>query len=220
MNIDKKYLNIIEYIKTTLAENKVKATKLNNEFPFRIRSEHILRVFIWVNRLIDNQKYYNLNKNALLVASLFHDVGYNLSPESNEHAVNSEKIFKNFCKKSKNIPDEDFIGYLIKNHSNKDLMKKKETPLELILLMEADMLDEVGTISIIWDCMAEGTEEKQSYLKTLTRIIKNSKILLNKNPMKTVEAKKYWKEKQKIIYKFIDDLAFELGIEELDKLIE
>jgi uncharacterized protein len=48
-----------------------------------------------------------------------------------------------------------FVVFLVKNHSNKQLMTAKGTPLELILLMEADLLDETGALSIVWDCMME-----------------------------------------------------------------
>jgi uncharacterized protein len=39
--------------------------------------------------------------------------------------------------------------YLVRSHSNKELMTLSDTPLELILLMEADLLDETGALSVV-----------------------------------------------------------------------
>lgn len=32
--------------------------------------------------------------------------------------------------------------------------------------MEADLLDETGALSIVWDCMIERSKEKQTFEKT------------------------------------------------------
>jgi uncharacterized protein len=215
LNIDKKYVEIFNHIKNVLNENNKNATKLNEKFPFRIRSEHIWRVFIWANRLTESDKYKNINKDALFVGSLFHDVGYAISPKSIDHAQNSEVIFREYCIRN-NItkkPDEDFIAYLIRNHSNKELMENRNTPIELIILMEADILDETGTMSIVWDCMAEGNKEEQNYKKTFDHINENSYKILEGNPMITEEGKRYWKNKQELIRNFVKEYAFDLGIE-------
>ena len=52
----------------------------------------------------------------------------------------------------------------------------------------------------------------------MKRIIQNSRMILDKNPMKTKEGKNYWISKQEIIQKFIDDLGYELGIEEYERI--
>jgi uncharacterized protein len=213
MEIDKKYKDIFEYVKLVLSDEDNNATK-TQKFPFRIRSEHIWRVFIWANRIIKNEKYKNLNKDALLTAALFHDAGYAVSPHSANHAENSEKIFREYCIKNNTIrTDEDFIAYLIKNHSNKGLMGNKDTPIELTLLMEADIMDETGAMSIVWDCMAKGMENEQSYKRTYEHINKNTYKTIGTDPMKTVEAKKYWRNKQELIKKFIEQYKYDLGIE-------
>jgi uncharacterized protein len=210
MKIDKKYMDIFEYIKSILAEND-NASKYRT-VPFRSRSEHSWLVFIWANRLTENEKYKEINKDALLTAALFHDVGYAVSPR--DHAENGEKVFREYCAKNEiKRADEDFIAYLIKNHSNKWLMENEETPIELILLMEADMLDETGAMSIVFDCMAEGMEKEQSYRKTLEHINKKSYKTLEMEPMKTEEAKKHWKKKQELVKLFVEQYEYDLGIE-------
>ena len=212
VNIEAKYLEIFEHIKEILAESD----KFYEIYPFRKRSEHIWRVFIWANRLINNKN--NLNKEALLMSTLFHDTGYAISLESRDHAVNSEIIFRDYCKNNNilNI-NEEFISYLIKNHSNKNLMENNSTPIELILLMEADILDETGAMAIVWDCMAEGGKKEQSFFKTYEHINNYTKKLMAKNNMVTKEGKKYWKIKQNLVNNFIKEFAYDLGIEDINE---
>jgi uncharacterized protein len=189
-----------------------KCDEIYEIYPFRLRYEHIWRVFIWVNRLIE--KIEDINKEAVLIAALFHDTGYAISLSSKEHALNSEKIFRDFLKESNfELNNTDFIAYLIKNHSNKDLLQNNNTPLELIILMEADILDETGAMSIVWDCMAEGNEKEQCFTKTLNRIEKYSCKILSNNPMVTDEAKSQWNKKQKLIENFVKEYKYDIGIE-------
>jgi uncharacterized protein len=212
--IDEKYVSMLNYVKNILEDNDSHATKLIKKFPFRIRSEHIWRVYNWTKRLADANEYENLDKESLFTAAIFHDAGYAISQDSREHAKNSEIIFikyslENNLQKEK----EDFIAYLVRNHSNKGLMDDENTPIELIILFEADILDETGTMSILWDCMAEGAKEKQSYTNTYEHIKANTLKILKGNPMKTKKGKEYWENKQNAVKKFVEELAFDLGIE-------
>jgi uncharacterized protein len=182
--MEEKYIGIFNYVKNELLENDNKATKID-KLPFRIRSEYIWRVYNWAKRLIDVDEYKNIDTESLLIASIFHDVGYAISPNSKDHAVNSEIILRKYSKEH-NLTEEKegFIAYLIKNHSNKGLMEKKDTPIELIILFEADILDETGAISILWDCLYEGGKVDQSYKSTYEHIRINTMKILNENPMK------------------------------------
>ena len=85
---DNIFSDIIDY----LAANDAVATKVGH-IPFRKRSEHIKRVFIWAERLLDATQLSNIDKDSVLIAALFHDVGYACSPSGAKHAVNSAVIF-------------------------------------------------------------------------------------------------------------------------------
>lgn len=199
------YKSMFEFVENYLSQND------NVFFPFRKRSEHISRVFMWAERLIPKET--PINRDALLIAAIFHDVGYTSYLNAPGHAENSAII----CEKYLNSINFDkdatnFIVYLVRNHSKKDLMTSKDIPLELLLLMEADLLDETGALSIVWDCMTEGSQEVQSFEKTYNHIIKFSGQLLKSDPMVTELGKKFWKDKQNLIELFTKQLSFDLGL--------
>jgi uncharacterized protein len=204
---------IFNYIKEQLKNVDNKATKIK-KFPFRIRSEHLWRVYTWAKRLTDDEIYKNINKEAVLIAALFHDSGYSLVLDGNEHAKNSAILFREYANKNNfDTKEIDYIAFLIENHSNKNLMKDKNTPIELIVLMEADILDETGAMSIVWDCMSEGSQEEQNYKKTYDHIFEKSYKMTTINPMITKKAKIYWEEKQKLMKDFITQYHYDLGME-------
>ena len=203
------------FVKQCLSENDGVATKIGY-FPFRKRSEHIWRVFQWVKRLIDDDNFdVAIDRDSVLIAALFHDVGYTLSLVGAQHAENSAVVFNRYAIEKKFDKEKQaFISYLIQNHSQKSLFDVGGTPLELIILMEADLLDETGAMSIVWDCMAEGGQDEQSFAKTYNKINSFSHKTLNANPMKTAKAKEFWVKKQALLQEFLDHLAVDLAIKE------
>jgi uncharacterized protein len=208
------YNEIFEYVKNVLADNDGEATKIS-KFPFRKRSEHIWRVFQWAKRLMDEDNSDDtVDRDSVLIAALFHDSGYALSLDGSQHAENSAVVFNQYAS-DKNFDDkrQNFISYLISNHSKKSLLDAEDTPLELIILMEADMLDETGALSIIWDCMTEGSQTEQNFIKTYRHIEAYSNKTLKANPMRTDRAKKFWIKKQSLMREFLEQLAFDLMID-------
>ena len=91
-------------------------------------------------------------------------------------------------------------------------MTVSDTPLELIILMEADLLDETGALSVVWDCMMEGSEQIQTFDKAYNHIMNYSYKSINVNPMVTAKAKEFWENKQNLMKEFVDQLSFDLGI--------
>ena len=132
-------------------------------FTFRKRSEHIWRVYTWAKRL-SKDRTENIDRDALLIAALFHDIGY--SKSLNDHANQGALLFHEYAEsKGYDKKQMEFIEYLIRNHSNKEMLSSPDTPLELILLLEADMLDETGVLGIIWDAMMIGSGATSSYIE-------------------------------------------------------
>lgn len=183
-------------------------------FTFRKRSDHMWRVFVWVERLIE-ECTENINKDALLIAALFHDIGRHISHE--DHPNQSAIIFRDYAiKKNYDKNQIEFIEYLIQNHGKKENLFSPDIPLELVFLLEADMLDETGALGIIWNAMVIGGKSAQNYMETYDLLSYHScsSDILNTNPMRTVKARKIWEDKQKLNKEFIKQLEFDLGINE------
>lgn len=204
------YAKMLQYVKEYLENSGGEITKFR-QVSFRKRSEHCRRVYMWAQRLVCGID--NINKEVVLTAAVFHDVGYGDSLDRSNHAENSAVICEKYLKE--NEYNDEFIShvvYLVRNHSRKELMAMGDTPLELILLMEADLLDETGALSVVWDCMMEGSQEVQSFEKSYEHIIQYSVKTIQKNPMVTVKAKNFWENKQKLMKEFVEQLSFDLGI--------
>lgn len=183
-------------------------------FIFRKRSDHMWRVFIWAERLIEDCKE-NINRDALLTAALFHDIGRHISHE--DHPNQSALIFHDYAtRKNYDINQVEFIEYLIRNHANKEILFSPDIPLELVFLLEADMLDETGALGIIWNAMVSGIMSAQNYIETYNLLLSwsCSSDFLNVNPMRTEKAKKIWESKQKLNKEFLQQLEYDLGINE------
>lgn len=203
------YNDMLEYVEKTLVENNGIKSK-NPILSFRNRFSHIKRVYGWAKRLVT--EYEEINKDAVLVASIFHDVGYGEWGKE-LHPFISAKIFKEYA--VKNNFDENFIDivyYLILNHSHKELLGT-DISLELTILMEADLLDEEGSLGLVFDLLAEGAKHPGSYNSVLDEIMIHSAHILDQDFMVTELGKKYWNEKKDIIKTFLDSLKFDLFLE-------
>ena len=181
-------------------------------FTFRKRSGHIWRVFKWAQRLIEDCTE-SINRDALLLAALFHDIGY--SQSLSDHANQSALLFHEYAKDRKiEYSLAEFVEYLIRNHSNKEILFSTEIPLELVYLLEADMLDETGALGIIWDAMMIGGRFAKNYVETYDLLSSHScaKNLLDVNPMRTAKAREIWANKQNLIKEFFIQLEYDLAI--------
>ena len=204
------FVPMLEFVKQQLEKNGGEVSPFG---VFRKRSEHIKRVFMWAERLAD--EITSINREALMVAAIFHDVGYGAMVETERHAEYSAKICEEYLYNHGFNPNFiEFVTFLVRNHSRKELLMQEDTPIELIVLMEADLLDETGALSIVWDCMSKGSQKEQKFEKTYEHIKKYSARILERNPMVTSPAKRFWEDKQKLVKEFMGHLACDLGIED------
>lgn len=206
------YDDMFAYVKELLEEKDCEYSKTFH-FPFRKRSDHIRRVYLWARRLLDCEDLpADFAQEILLTAAIFHDSGYALSEDSRQHARGSVEVFRTYAAEhDMNSAFTDFVSSLIVHHSQKELMTATSTPMELIILMEADLLDETGVLSIVWDAMAEGALPEQSFEKTYRHILRTVNRM-KVNPMVTPGARDIWERKKQITCDFTDQLAYDLDI--------
>ena len=200
---------IMKFIHKTLVDNDAILDKRHN-LSFRNRYEHSIRVFKWVKRL--SVDYDNFDYDVALTAALFHDVGYAYGKV--EHHIGSSKIFLEYARD--NNFDEKFtekVNYIILNHSNKNMLKESKDK-EFIVVLEADLLDEEGSLGIVWDLLAAGQNNPNSYLDAINEIKKHSIHILSQDFMVTPTAIKVWDEKKTLVKDFISQLYEDLFVEE------
>ncbi len=206
--MNERYIEYLKYVKEYLTRNHGMVS-LNPLHPFRSRFQHTIRVLHWCFRLTEGME--KVNKELLYTAAIFHDIGYT-DKDNEQHAIRSGKAFHNYA--VEHYIEENFrknVENMIYVHSNKELLKNKDTNLELILLLEADLLDEEGAMGIVWDCMTMGNAHASSYAKAYYHIMESS----NKkepNPMVTARAREFWEKKKQVVSEFTDILEKDLMI--------
>ena len=159
------YDDMFDYVLNVLTENNGIKSK-QAKFTFRNRFKHIKRVFGWAKRIME---CLDVNEEVVLTAVIFHDCGYSLNLPKEGHALRGANIFKEYA--LKNCFSEEFIivGFnhnreafintvydMILNHSNKELLNKEDTSLEMIVLLEADLMDEEGALGLVLICLLKG----------------------------------------------------------------
>ena len=134
--------NMLEFVHEILKENDALKPHKPNQC-FRNRFEHSKRVYKWAKRLAVDCP--NIDLDICLTACIFHDVGYAYGQDN--HPINSAKIFKEYANKM-NFEKEfiEKVSNIILVHSDKNLLKDDSSSPDLIILLEADLLDEEGAL--------------------------------------------------------------------------
>ena len=177
---------------------------------FRKRSSHIRRVCMWLERLLVQGGVENVE--ALRLAAAFHDVGYVYGGEN--HAQNGVELLMNYAgEQGIHKETAERAAFLVAEHSNKDKwLQSQDGPMDLILLMEADLLDEEGAMGIALDCMSAAALGL-GYEAAYERMQRYEPPRLAANRMVTPLAQQFWAEKQDIIRSFVQAYAYDLGME-------
>ena len=173
---------------------------------FRSRIAHTKRVLEWSEILREG---YDLEENVIELAILFHDSGY-LQTEKKEHGIRSVVLFEEFGRK------QCFESSLIKRVSEMILLHvdknalRKDLPMETILFLESDLMDEEGAMLIAWDCMVAGKRGATDFLDAYHQLEKFYQPV--DNPMVTPKAIQIWEEKQQLRKDFMSQLQRDLFV--------
>ena len=145
------YAEVIDFVKEQTAVNGRPPN-----YPFRSRFEHTMRVYRWAIKL---QSKLGGDLDIIVLAALLHDVGWD---DERPHGEVGAEIAVNYLDSLGVDPQKIAkIGEIIMIHEEKDT--DADLSLECRIVMDADLLDEVGAISVLWDSMATAIEDEASY---------------------------------------------------------
>lgn len=186
----------------------------------RSRSGHIARVCVWLRRLMAQGGVEN--EEALRLAAVFHDVGYAHAAEG--HAAHGAEVLLRYGREQ-SLPEDTLSRavFLVRAHSNKNVwLPDPAAPRDLVLLMEADLLDEEGAMGLVLDCLTAGSQGAETYEDVYAHMLRYEPARLRSNPMVTPLARRFWADKQRMIRDFMRAYAFDLemadGLEDADKV--
>lgn len=193
------YTRVIEYVKEMTAHNG-----RPDNYPFRSRFEHIMRVYRWAIKL---QAKEGGDLEIIALAALMHDIGWE---EDRPHAeVSAEIAVEYLVEQGYDETKIGRIGDIIMRHNDKDT--EEDLSLECRIVMDADLLDEVGAMSVLWDCMATAGEDAASYKKAYYRIKNYYRINQPKiRRCKTTAGRIEYTKRMKCIEEFLSELEREL----------
>ena len=135
-------------------------------FYFRDRFCHTLRVMQWVKRLCASEE---CDARLAVIAAIFHDCGYRPGGKYT-HAQLSADICQDYMRQH-GFPEGDIAAVceMVRLHSYKAMPVYELSP-ELRVLMDADILDELGVTICIWDSLYEGHRKQGGYYDVLPRL--------------------------------------------------
>lgn len=176
------------------------------------RFEHTKRVLRWTKKLYDlSARKESLRYEDLLMAAVFHDVGRNAAAvKGTNHALEGVPITREYLLgHGFDAERVEYICGLVAQHSDKHLMWKwEEMDPNLLLLMEADLMDDMGALGVVMDCMiTECRNPEAVFTDCLDHIRRFTHRIQQKNPMATPEARAIWDEKTRIVNEFTAALS-------------
>lgn len=110
---------------------------------------HSLRVYSYAMKIMENEKSKLTSSDILLiqVSAILHDIGKCNGKE--DHAIKSAEIVDNWLNENPQIADgiqdKEKLLAIISSHSDKD---KPDNDLCSAIIKDADILDEIGVLSI------------------------------------------------------------------------
>ena len=204
---------MLAFVEQTLTSGNSEDIETKQELNYS-RFLHTKRVLAWTKRLYEAAEDKSLlRKEDLYIAAVFHDVGRVAElKEGKPHALLGEPITRRYLTglgmDSERI---DYICSLVQHHSDKERMYDAETDAGLLLLMEADSLDDMGAAGIVMDCLiTKGRNANADYTNCLDHISRFTCRQQQDNPMVSPAGIRFWEEKTKLVESFTDALRRDL----------
>ena len=174
---------------------------------FRNRFAHTLRVMKWGERIISLAG--KGDGPVIRIAILFHDAGWEEKKPHNEvGAAMAEKFLKKY-----DLPKRltKKIVSCVYHHNIRDA----KVGYDERIVMDADLLDEVGITAMLFDTFQTAYRKNPSYVQVLKRSITYyDRVASHAKELRTRAGKQLFKERLAVYQTCINELKYELKGEE------
>ncbi len=203
------YAGMLAFVKHTLGEAQTEGGIGVHKLEFGYsRYEHTKRVLGWAKRLYDaTPDKTELRYEELMTAVIFHDVGRAASAQSGEdHARAGIPITRNWLLSNGWDPERaEYIAMLVGAHSEKRRMRDPSIDRNLLMLMEADLMDDMGLLGIVMDTLiVRGRKPEATFYDCYNHYERYTHPLQHDCPMVTPEARAFWDEKTELTDRFVE----------------
>lgn len=212
---DLDYQGMLDFVEDKLKEDEEYAGSGKSEIDYS-RFEHTKRVLAWAKRLYDLSECKDkIRYEDLMTATIFHDVGRALAVRTGESHAHAGVPYTREYLIGHGFDAErtEYICSLVASHSDKYRMAEPDLDPALLMLMEADLMDDAGALGIVMDCMiTEGRNPQAHFTDAYDHIVRFTKRLQNPNPMRTADARRIWDSKTKLVNEFTDALLEDIEL--------
>ena len=206
------YREMLSFVEHTLEEKQTEGEREIGvhklEFGYT-RYEHTKRVLGWAKRLYDaTADKTGLRYEDLMIAAIFHDVGRAVSIQTGEdHAKAGVPITKDWLKSNGYDPERaEYIAGLVGAHSEKWRMHDPATDRNLLMLMEADLLDDMGLLGIVMDTMiVRARKTDATFYDCYNHYETYTHPMQHDCPVVTKEARALWDAKTESTDRFVEE---------------
>ena len=206
------YREMLSFVEHTLEEKQTEGEREIGvhklEFGYT-RYEHTKRVLGWAKRLYDaTADKTGLRYEDLMIAAIFHDVGRAVSIQTGEdHAKAGVPITREWLLANGYDPERaEYIAGLVGSHSEKWRMQDPATDRNLLMLMEADLLDDMGLLGIVMDTMiVRARKTDATFYDCYNHYETYTHPMQHDCPVVTPEANAFWDIKTESTYRFVEE---------------
>lgn len=204
--------NMLSFVREFIDSHDPIGTKLGRRFPFRRLYDHCYRCYRWAQRL---NAIEGGDPEVTQISALFHDVGKCVDDTLAGHAEAGARLCREYLDGIGFDTDKrDRIVRTVRLHVQHG--RGEESSLEAKIESDADLLDEVGAMTVLWDCMAAGAEAEQTYEIAYQRIRDAHRKLKGRpgETFHTPSGRRFYQERCSFLGRIVRNLEFELGIED------
>ena len=213
------YKGMLSFVEQTLREARTEgltgAGVHKMEFGYT-RYEHTKRVLGWAKRLYDaTRDKTGLRYEDLMIAAIFHDVGRAVSAQQGgDHAKAGVPITRDWLLSGGYDPERaEYIAGLVGAHSEKWRMGDPSTDRNLLMLMEADLLDDMGLLGIVMDTMiVRARKPEATFYDCYNHYERYTHPMHHDCPVVTPEARAFWNEKTEMTDRFMEQFRRDILI--------